>query len=173
MLEFDPNLIKYQKIFQVEEIQYLYFYFKQFNNYLPENWHQLDLFSFNEYGLAILLGIDKERFDEIKNAFKFTYYFLVERVNFNIKECNKMEIFTVPTFASNKKRIINGKEYLIADKDISSFLYTFNKVSSLKNEYIIEKDLTLNRFLRLFDLKMCQNAVLPIPYSLHLKERSK
>ena len=167
MLEFDPNLIKYQKIFQVEEIQDLYFHFKQFNHHLPNNWNQLDLFTFNTYGLALLLGIDKEP----KN--KFTFYFLIERVDVISKRCYKIEIFPVSTESSGFTRNINGIEYQIANKDVASFLYTFTKVSLIKEEAIVKDDITLNRFLKSFNMKMCQNAVLPVPYSLHLKERSK
>lgn len=168
MIKFDENLIIYQKIFKVSDILLLYEHFKQFNYHLPDDWHQLDLFTFHADGLALLLGIDKEVCHDSLNTIitKFTYYFLVEHVDMHTKRCNKIEIFTVPALVS-KIKTIDNIDYQVADKDSLTFFYTLNKVTSLKKDIIKEKDTTLNRFLKLFDIQMCQNAFMPVPYSMN------
>ena len=169
MLNFDPNLIKFQKIFQIPDLQDLYFHLKQFNCYLPDDWNQLDLFSFCDNGYALLFGVDKEDINKDLNIQNFHYYFLTIKVDTYTKKCKEIKIKTVPTYLSNNIRVVNKIEYFIVNKISNTLPYCvfYKKLSKLNVDYFKDE----KRFISLFDVEQCKNAPFPVQYSMHLKEK--
>lgn len=146
MIKFDPNLILYHKIFQNEKIFNIYEKTKKFNIHLPNNWNQLDLFTWNIDGMAMLLGLEKVniQIDE-KESFNFKYYFLVEDEN-KVGILLKLKTFYT---CIEKYKEINKEKIPIANKAWS--LITATRIKSLKKEVIIKDDYTLKRFLNNFN----------------------
>ena len=154
--DFDPNLIPYYKIFQNEKLFNIYERTKQNNLSLPNNWKQLDLFTWNMTGMALLLGLDKEDvlMDWLKNdeqkeqkAFKFKYYFLIEDRNEPgiILQLKTFSVGCVGIFQHTDK-----KKYFIADKPFN--MITALNIKVMKKEAVISGNFTLKRFLNNFSV---------------------
>lgn len=144
--EFDSNLIPYHKIFQNEKIFNIYERTKQNNVYLPEYWKQLDLFTWNMTGMALLLGLDKlDRFEKYENMFRF--YFLVEERN---EPNSLLQLYTFVTPPENTFKYINGEKIYKATKPFNSIISV--RIKSLRNEIIVNEDYTIKRFLNNFSV---------------------
>ena len=83
MLEFDENLIPFQELFKSDYIFDLYQDCKQFNNYLPYYWNQLDLFTYRIKDMFPRI----KPFDTLNEFHDFTK--LIPEKKTNNKEFNK------------------------------------------------------------------------------------
>ena len=148
MLEFDENLIPFQELFKSDYIFDLYQDCKQFNNYLPHYWNQLDLFTYRIKDMQLFLGLMKTNLNNELKTFHFEFYFITKCIIDNVY--TRFELTSYPGFASSDKRVVNGKEYVIAEPPFT--IISSIRVNSLKKEAIKENDYTLKSFFKDFNI---------------------